>query len=182
MNFQFIIVHETAIHQMAVKFKLLQVPLEHSIINQSPYHKEKCKRPRDTKCETIHKTRQSTKCIAKLYPENCCIGHIGLEKNMSWEMLTPYGRPVERLLPINENLTIEYLKSLRLSHSLLWSLSQLFNLRWRSMYEGRGTTSSQWNANLCVSFGKVWFVSTDKDAFESSLSFLIQKVTMNKIF
>ena len=29
------IVHETAIHQMAVEFKLLQVPLRHSTMNKS---------------------------------------------------------------------------------------------------------------------------------------------------
>ena len=32
------IVHETATHQMAVEFKLLQVPLWPSTMNPSPYH------------------------------------------------------------------------------------------------------------------------------------------------
>ena len=31
-----------------------------SIMNQSPYHNTSCKRPRSTKCDTIHKTQQST--------------------------------------------------------------------------------------------------------------------------
>ena len=37
------IVHETAIHQMKVQFKLLQVPLWPSTMNQSPHHNRSCK-------------------------------------------------------------------------------------------------------------------------------------------
>ena len=36
------IVHETAIRQMTVEYKLLLVPLRPSIINQSPHHKQSC--------------------------------------------------------------------------------------------------------------------------------------------
>ena len=54
------IVHETATHQMTVEFKLLQIPLWPSTMNQSPYHNVSCKMPRNKNCETIHKTRQST--------------------------------------------------------------------------------------------------------------------------
>ena len=54
------IVNETDTHQMKVEFKLLQVPLRHSKMNQSPYHNECCKGHRNTKRETIHKTRKST--------------------------------------------------------------------------------------------------------------------------
>ena len=60
------IVHETATHQMTVEFKLLQVPLQPSTMNQSPYNNGSCKRPRNTKCETIHKTRQSNKSNEKM--------------------------------------------------------------------------------------------------------------------
>ena len=52
------IVLETATHQMTVEFKLLQVPLRPSIINQRPYHNGSCKRPRDIKCETIYETEK----------------------------------------------------------------------------------------------------------------------------
>ena len=48
------IVHETATHQMTVEFKLIQVPLRPSTMNQSQYHNGSCKRPRNTKCETTH--------------------------------------------------------------------------------------------------------------------------------
>ena len=41
------IVPETATHQTTVEFKLLQVPLRPSIINQSPYHNGSCKKPRN---------------------------------------------------------------------------------------------------------------------------------------
>ena len=60
------IVHETAIHQITVEFKLLHVPLRPSIMNRNQYHNGRCKRPQNTKCETIHKTRQSTLSIAKI--------------------------------------------------------------------------------------------------------------------
>ena len=53
------IVHEKATHQMRVKFKLLQVSLRPSTMNQSPYYNGSSKRPK-AKHETIHKTRQST--------------------------------------------------------------------------------------------------------------------------
>ena len=54
-------VHETATHQMTVEYKLLQVPLWPSTMNQNPYHNRSYKRPHaKTKCETIHKTQQST--------------------------------------------------------------------------------------------------------------------------
>ena len=73
-------VHEPATHQMTVEFKLLQVPLRPSTINQSPYHNKS-----RTKCETIHKTRQSTKSNAKMenvkalfsysfLSDICCLG------------------------------------------------------------------------------------------------------------
>ena len=52
------LVHETANHQMAVKFKLLQVPLQPSTMNQVHIITEAVKE--NAKCETIHKTRQST--------------------------------------------------------------------------------------------------------------------------
>ena len=53
------IVHEPAIHQMTVELKLLQVPLGPSVMNQ--VNTEAVKRPPEyKKCETIHKTRQST--------------------------------------------------------------------------------------------------------------------------
>ena len=42
-------------HQMTVEFKLLQVPLRPTTMNQSPYNNGGCKRPRNTKRETIHK-------------------------------------------------------------------------------------------------------------------------------
>ena len=54
------IVHETATHQMTIEFKLALVPLWPLTMNQSPYHKGSVERPRNTNCETIHKTRQST--------------------------------------------------------------------------------------------------------------------------
>ena len=54
------IVHETATDQVTLEFKLLQVPLLPSTMNQSPYHNGSCKRPQNTKCETIHKTQEST--------------------------------------------------------------------------------------------------------------------------
>ena len=41
------IVHETAIHQMTVKSKLLQVPL--ATMNQSPHHNGSFKRPQNAK-------------------------------------------------------------------------------------------------------------------------------------
>ena len=41
------LVHETASQQMTVEFKLLQVLLRHSTMNQSPYHNGSCKRPRN---------------------------------------------------------------------------------------------------------------------------------------
>ena len=43
------IVYETATHQVTVEFKLLQVPLWPSTMNQSPYQNGSCKRPRVTK-------------------------------------------------------------------------------------------------------------------------------------
>ena len=52
-------VHETAIHQMTVKFKLLQVPLQPSIMNMSLYHIRTIKGPKITKYETSHKPQQS---------------------------------------------------------------------------------------------------------------------------
>ena len=54
------IVHEIATQQITVEFKLLQVPLWPSTMIQSPHPNRSCKRPRNTNCETIHKTRQST--------------------------------------------------------------------------------------------------------------------------
>ena len=54
------IVHETVTLQVTVEFKLLQVPLWPSTMNQSSFHNGSRKRPRNTNCETIHKTRQST--------------------------------------------------------------------------------------------------------------------------
>ena len=54
------IVHETATYQMIVEYNLQQVPFRPSTMNQSPYHMEAVKRPRNTKCETIHKTGQPT--------------------------------------------------------------------------------------------------------------------------
>ena len=39
------IVHETAIHQVTVEFKLLQVSIRPSTMNQSPYHNGSCKGP-----------------------------------------------------------------------------------------------------------------------------------------
>ena len=53
MNF-----HETA--TLTVELELLKVPLRPSTMNQTPYHNRSCKRPRNIKCETIHKTQQST--------------------------------------------------------------------------------------------------------------------------
>ena len=38
------IVHGTATHQLAAVFKLLQVPLQPSTMNQSPLHNGSCKR------------------------------------------------------------------------------------------------------------------------------------------
>ena len=46
------IVQEMTIHQMTVEFKLLQVPLQLSIMNEDG--------PQKTKCEIIYKTQQST--------------------------------------------------------------------------------------------------------------------------
>ena len=37
------IVHETAIHQMTVELKLLQIPLRPPTLNQCPYHNGSCK-------------------------------------------------------------------------------------------------------------------------------------------
>ena len=37
------IIHETAIHQMTVKSKFLQVPLQPTTMNQSPHHNIGCK-------------------------------------------------------------------------------------------------------------------------------------------
>ena len=54
------IVHEKATNQMTVEFNLLQVQLRPSIMNQSQYHNGNFKMARNTKCKTIHKTRQST--------------------------------------------------------------------------------------------------------------------------
>ena len=48
------IVHETTTHRMTVEFKLLQVSLWPSTMNQSPYHNGSCKRPKNTQCETIY--------------------------------------------------------------------------------------------------------------------------------
>ena len=42
------IAQETAIHQTTVEFKLLQVPLWPSTMDQSPYYNGSCKRPRNT--------------------------------------------------------------------------------------------------------------------------------------
>ena len=39
------IVHEIATHQVTAEFKLLQVPLWSSTMNQSPYHNESCNSP-----------------------------------------------------------------------------------------------------------------------------------------
>ena len=60
------LVHETAIHQMRVESKHLYVPLRPSTMNQIPHHNGSCKRPRNTKCETIHIIRQSTLSIEKI--------------------------------------------------------------------------------------------------------------------
>ena len=49
------IVHETATDQMTVIFKFLWVSLRPSTMNQGKYHNGSRKRPRNTKCETIHK-------------------------------------------------------------------------------------------------------------------------------
>ena len=54
------IVHDTATHQSTLEFKLLQVPLWPSIMNQNPYHNVSCKRPRNTKSETIQNGEQIT--------------------------------------------------------------------------------------------------------------------------
>ena len=54
------IVHVTDIRQMTLELKLLQVPLRPLTMNQCPYHNKSFKRSRNTKCETIHKTRQLT--------------------------------------------------------------------------------------------------------------------------
>ena len=55
------IVYQRAIHQMKVKFKLLQVPLQPSIMNQSLYHNGSCKRPQNTnvKLFTKHDNRSN---------------------------------------------------------------------------------------------------------------------------
>ena len=52
------IVYETVIPQMTVESQPLQVLLQPSTMNQSSHHNESCKRPLNTKCETIHKTQQ----------------------------------------------------------------------------------------------------------------------------
>ena len=49
------IVNETGTNQMPTDFKLLQVPLRPSKMNQGAYHNGSCKRPRNTKSETIPK-------------------------------------------------------------------------------------------------------------------------------
>ena len=54
------IVLETAIHQMTVKFKLLQVTLWPSTMNQSPYRKGSCKRPRNTNVKQYIKHDKSS--------------------------------------------------------------------------------------------------------------------------
>ena len=51
------IVDETAIHQITVEFKLIQVLLQPSIMNYR-FHSitDAVKGPQNTKCETIHET------------------------------------------------------------------------------------------------------------------------------
>ena len=47
------IVHQTAIHQTTVEFKLVQVPLRPSIMNQGTYHiTEAVKGPQNTNVKT----------------------------------------------------------------------------------------------------------------------------------
>ena len=60
------IVHETATHQLIIEFKLLDVPVRPSTMKQSPKHNGSCKRPRNTKCQSIHGTRQSNLSNAKI--------------------------------------------------------------------------------------------------------------------
>ena len=58
------IVHETAIHQMTVEIKLLQLPLQSSIMTRVYTTKEaiKAKKTKQTKCETIHKFHNIISC------------------------------------------------------------------------------------------------------------------------